>query len=106
MVSATLKQEGATASSVFAKNFTLIVGVLLCATAVLAYWFGSYTFTPIEYHMLALPVLNGWINSHSLQRSNSQATCVSNCFPIFLNSASHRNSCLLYTSPSPRDGLL
>ena len=57
MVSATLKQEGATASSVFAKNFTLIVGVLLCATAVLAYWFGSYTFTPIEYHMLALPVL-------------------------------------------------
>ena len=57
MVSATLKQEGATASSVFAKNFTVIVGVLLCATAVLAYWFGSYTFTPIEYHMLALPVL-------------------------------------------------
>jgi exosortase/archaeosortase family protein len=57
MVSATLKQEGSTTSSVFAKNFTVIVGILLCATAVLAYWFGSYTFTPIEYHMLTLPVL-------------------------------------------------
>ncbi|HEX7482490.1 MAG TPA: archaeosortase/exosortase family protein, partial [Candidatus Bathyarchaeia archaeon] len=57
IVSATLKQEDATASSFFAKNFTVLVGVLLCATAVLAYWFGSYTFTPIEYHMLTLPVL-------------------------------------------------
>ena len=57
MVSATLKQEDATASSFFAKNFTVLIGVLLCATAVLAYWFGSYTFTPIEYHMLTLPVM-------------------------------------------------
>ncbi len=30
---------------------------MLCVTAVLAYWSGSYTFTPIEYHMLTLPVL-------------------------------------------------
>jgi exosortase/archaeosortase family protein len=57
MVSATLKQQGVLASSFFAKNFTVIVGVLLCSTAILAYWFGSYTFTPIEYHMLTLPLL-------------------------------------------------
>lgn len=57
MVSASLKQENVTVSSVFARNFTIIVGILLCATAVLAYWFGSYTFTPIEYHMLTLPIL-------------------------------------------------
>jgi exosortase/archaeosortase family protein len=57
MISATLKQEDISVSSVFAKNFSVIIGVLLCATAVLAYWFGSYTFTPIEYHILTLPVL-------------------------------------------------
>ncbi len=58
MVSATLSQNNPnTASNSFTKNFTPIVGVLLCTTAILAYWFGSYTFTPIEYHMLTLPVL-------------------------------------------------
>ena len=57
MVSASLKQDSPNISSALAKNLTAIVGVLLCATAILAYWFGSYTFTPIEYHMLTLPVL-------------------------------------------------
>lgn len=32
------------------------IGVLLCLVAVLVYWHGSYTFTPLEYHMFALPV--------------------------------------------------
>jgi exosortase len=57
MVSAALNQNKQKTSYILAKNFTLVVGVLLCATAILAYWFGSYTFTPIEYHMLTLPVL-------------------------------------------------
>ena len=56
MVNAALKQEEQSISSSFSKYFTLLVGVLLCVTAVLAYWSGSYTFTPIEYHMLTLPV--------------------------------------------------
>ena len=33
-----------------------IVGVLLASTAILLYWYGSYTFTPLEYHMLTLPI--------------------------------------------------
>jgi len=33
-----------------------IAGVLLSSTAMLVYWFGSYTFTPLEYHMLMLPL--------------------------------------------------
>ncbi|MGD0977533.1 MAG: exosortase/archaeosortase family protein [Candidatus Bathyarchaeia archaeon] len=33
-----------------------IAGVLLSSTAILVYWYGSYTFTPLEYHMLMLPV--------------------------------------------------
>ena len=57
MVSASLRQNNQNISSTLAKNFTLIVGVLLCAIAILSYWFGSYTFTPIEYHMLTLPIL-------------------------------------------------
>jgi len=31
-------------------------GILLCATAIILYWYGSYTFTPLEYHILTLPV--------------------------------------------------
>jgi exosortase len=34
----------------------LISGVLLCAMAVFLYFYGSITFTPLEYHMLTLPV--------------------------------------------------
>lgn len=35
--------------------FATIVGVLLASIAMLFYWFGSYTLTPLEYHMLTLP---------------------------------------------------
>ncbi len=57
MVNAALKQDNKTVSSTFSKYFVLSVGILLCATAILAYWSGSYTFTPLEYHMLTLPVM-------------------------------------------------
>jgi exosortase len=33
-----------------------IIGVLLCLIAFLLYWHGSYTFYPLEYHMISLPV--------------------------------------------------
>jgi len=38
------------------KHFPTILGILLSLIAVLLYWFGSYTFTPLEYHILALPI--------------------------------------------------
>ena len=38
------------------RHFPLIWGTLLSATAILLYWHGSYSFTPLEYHMLALPL--------------------------------------------------
>ncbi len=47
--------------SFFPRNFTLFTGILLFATAILVYWFGSYTFTPLEYHMLTLPILTAGI---------------------------------------------
>ncbi|MCJ7431283.1 exosortase/archaeosortase family protein [Candidatus Bathyarchaeota archaeon] len=38
------------------RHLPAIAGVLLSITAVLLYWHGSYTFTPLEYHLLALPL--------------------------------------------------
>jgi exosortase len=40
-----------------AKYLPGMIGVLLSATAILVYWHGSYTFTPLDYHMIALPML-------------------------------------------------
>jgi len=39
-----------------ATYISLITGILLSATAIIFYWYGSYTFTPLEHHMLALPI--------------------------------------------------
>ena len=33
-----------------------VVGVALCLVAFLLYWYGSYTFYPLEYHLLSLPI--------------------------------------------------
>lgn len=38
------------------RYLTQIVGVLLFITAILLYWHGSYTFTPLEYHLFSLPI--------------------------------------------------
>ena len=38
------------------RHLPTIAGILLSATAILLYWHGSYTFTPLEYHMLSLPI--------------------------------------------------
>jgi exosortase len=38
------------------KHLITMAGILACVTAVLLYWYGSYTFTPLEYHMAALPI--------------------------------------------------
>ena len=39
------------------KYLPTISGITISSTAVLLYLYGSYTFTPLEYHTLALPVL-------------------------------------------------
>jgi len=37
-------------------NIEEIIGVSLCLVAFLTYWYGSYTFHPLEYHLLSLPI--------------------------------------------------
>jgi exosortase len=38
------------------RHFGVSGGILLSATAIILYWYGSYTFTPLEYHVLTLPL--------------------------------------------------
>ncbi|NWG10439.1 exosortase/archaeosortase family protein [Candidatus Bathyarchaeota archaeon] len=33
-----------------------LVGLIVCLVAFLIYWYGSYTFYPLEYHLLTLPI--------------------------------------------------
>jgi exosortase len=40
-----------------AKYVDELIGVSLCLVAFLIYWYGSYTFYPLEYHLLSLPIL-------------------------------------------------
>ncbi len=43
-------------SSAISKHFSTIFGIVLSALALLLYWNTSYTFTPLEYHMLTMPI--------------------------------------------------
>jgi len=38
------------------RHLPTLAGILLCITAIILYWYGSYTFTPLEYHILTLPI--------------------------------------------------
>ncbi|MGB9694304.1 MAG: exosortase/archaeosortase family protein, partial [Fervidobacterium sp.] len=39
-----------------AKHVDEFIGLSICLIAFLLYWYGSYTFYPLEYHMLSLPI--------------------------------------------------
>ncbi len=56
MVKASLQEKTAN-GGLFQRNFSTFAGVSLCSVAILAYWYGSYTFIPLEYHMLTLPFM-------------------------------------------------
>jgi len=38
------------------RHLSTIAGIILSTTAILLYWHGSYTFTPLEYHMFTMPI--------------------------------------------------
>jgi exosortase len=56
MINATL-QPTQTAKAAFQKNLSTFLGISLCAVAIFTYWYGSYSFTPLEFHMATLPFL-------------------------------------------------
>ncbi|MCW4000715.1 MAG: exosortase/archaeosortase family protein [Candidatus Bathyarchaeota archaeon] len=56
MVKASLESD-VNNQSVFQKNLGTILGITLFAISILIYWYGSYSFTPLEFHVLTLPFL-------------------------------------------------
>jgi len=40
----------------YTTHFGTSSGILLCTTAVMLYWYASRTFSPLEYHLLTLPI--------------------------------------------------
>ncbi len=54
MIGATLQQPLKKTLGLKA-HLSIIIGAFLFATSILTYWYGSYTFTPLEYHMATLP---------------------------------------------------
>jgi len=56
MIDASFQNEK-TGANGFQKIFSTIAGVSLFAISIFTYWYGSYTFIPLEYHMLTLPFL-------------------------------------------------
>lgn len=55
MLKAAVSKESSNQTDRYA-NLALISGILLLTTSILLYWSGSYTFTPLEYHILTLPL--------------------------------------------------
>jgi len=56
MVNASL-QPSEIHKSTFQRYSSSIIGTALCAVAMLVYWYGSNSFTPLEFHMATLPFL-------------------------------------------------
>lgn len=66
------------------RHLPTVAGILLLATAVLLYWYGSHTFTPIEYHMLALPILVAGLTLILFNPQTLSQLAFPICFLIFL----------------------
>lgn len=49
-------QQKNRSNKLFIKHFGSVIGIILCVTGLIIYWYGSYTFTPVEHHMLTLPL--------------------------------------------------
>lgn len=69
---------------------TEVVGAALCLSAFLMYWYGSYTFSPLEYHLFSIPL---FLFGLTLILLNVKAT-IALVFPIIF---------LLFLIPPPSD---
>jgi exosortase len=66
------------------RHLAAIAGLLSSATAVLLYWHGSYTFTPLEYHVLALPIFVAGLILLIFNPQTLRQLAFPICFLIFL----------------------
>jgi exosortase len=56
MLTATATQTSTQNQPKNTRYLTIPIGAILCTIAFIVYWHGSYTFTPIEYHLATLPI--------------------------------------------------
>jgi exosortase len=56
MLAATITDTTAENQPEHTRYYSLLSGILLCIIAIMVYWTGSYTFTPLEYHLFTLPI--------------------------------------------------
>jgi len=61
-----------------------IIGVLICLTAFLLYWHGSYTFYPLEYHMASLPLFTAGLILIIFGKKTLQVLAFPIAFLLFL----------------------
>jgi len=66
------------------RHLAMLSGILLCTTAIILYWHGSYTFTPLEYHVITLPVFIGGLTLILLNPQTLRQVAFSISFLIFL----------------------
>jgi hypothetical protein len=66
-----------------------IMGAILCIVAFLLYWYGSYTFYPLEYHMLSLPIFIAGITLILFNFKNAPRDNIPNTFLAFLNAPAY-----------------
>lgn len=59
-------------------------GILLSLTAILIYWWGSYTFTPLEYHLATIPILTAGLTLILFNPQTLKQNLFPTAFLIFL----------------------
>ena len=90
MINAAL-QPPQTIARGFQKYFSTLAGISLCAVAILAYWYGSYTFTPLEYHMFTLPFLVAGLTLILFNTPNTKTTTFPHSIPHLSHTTARRN---------------
>jgi exosortase/archaeosortase family protein len=84
MIAATLHPSKTGTNNVLLNNFSLIAGTVLSAAAIIVYWYGSYTFTPLEYHMLTLPFFTAGLTLILFNGSTLRQLAFPIAFLVFL----------------------
>jgi len=66
------------------RHLPTIMAILLLITSILLYWYGSHTFTPLEYHMLTLPIFVAGLTLIIFNPQTLRQLAFPICFLIFL----------------------
>jgi len=66
------------------RHLPTLAGILLCTAGITFYWYGSYTFTPLEHHMLTLPIFAAGLTLILFNPQTLRQAAFPTAFLIFL----------------------